>query len=66
MGRKHMNDKKKRRRLETVRVSGATYRHLCDMAYMSGLRYPGEVVDKMVRTLRIELSDARREARRRT
>lgn len=55
---------KKHRRLETVRVSGATYRHLCDMAYMSGLKYPGAVVDKLVRNLRIDMSEARYEARR--
>lgn len=58
-----MSDKKRQsrsRRLVTIRVTPATYRHLCAMAEVSGLKFPGQAVDKLVRSLAIQARDARR------
>lgn len=58
-----MSDKKRKsrsRRLVTIRVTPATYRHLCAMAEVSGLKYPGQAVDKLVRSLALQARDARR------
>lgn len=58
-----MSDKKREsrsKRLVTIRVTPMTYRNLCDMAYMSGLRYPGEVVDKLVRSIAVAAKECRR------
>ena len=53
--------KKKLRRLVTIQVSYATYKHLCEMAFQGGLEWPGQVVDKLIRNIRIGLSsDAHR------
>lgn len=52
-----MSDKKREsrsRRLVTIRVTPMTYRHLCAMAEVSGLKYPGQAVDKMVRSLALQ------------
>lgn len=52
-----MSDKKREsrsRRLVTIRVTPMTYRHLCAMAEVSGLKYPGQAVDKLVRSLALQ------------
>lgn len=63
LGGGHMSDKKREsrsRRLVTIRVTPMTYRHLCAMAEVSGLKYPGQAVDKLVRSLALQARDARR------
>lgn len=58
-----MSQKKKERagrRPMTVRVTPMTYKHLCDLASIAGLQYPGQAVDKMVKQARIAERDARR------
>lgn len=58
-----MSDKKREsrsRRLVTIRVTPMTYRHLCAMAEVSGFKYPGQAVDKLVRSLALQARDARR------
>lgn len=58
-----MSDKKREsrgRRLVTIRVTPMTYRHLCAMAEVSGLKFPGQAVDKLVRSLALQARDARR------
>ena len=52
-----MSDKKREswsRRLVTIRVTPMTYRHLCAMAEVSGLKFPGQAVDKLVRSLALQ------------
>lgn len=49
---------KQRYGLRTVRVTGMTYHHLCIMAEQSGLKSPGMVVDKLLRTMRTEAKHA--------
>lgn len=52
-----MSDKKRQsrgRRLVTIRVTPMTYRHLCAMAEVSGLKFPGQAVDKLVRSLALQ------------
>lgn len=58
-----MSDKKREsrsRRLVTIRVTPMTYRHLCAMAEVSRLKYPGQAVDKLVRSLALQARDAQR------
>ena len=58
-----MSDKKREsrsRRLVTIRVTPMTSRHLCAMAEVSGLKCPGQAVDKLVRSLALQARDARR------
>lgn len=55
-----MKTGKKRRRLQVIRVTMPTYKHLCNMAFVSGLRWPGEVVDKLVQNLCIEMQERER------
>lgn len=52
-----MKTKKKRRRLVTIQVTQMTYRHLCDMAFQGGLEWPGQVVDKLIRSHQIGRHD---------
>ena len=58
-----MSDKKREsrsRRLVTIRVTPMTYRHLCAMAEAARLKYPGQAVDKLVRSLALQARVARR------
>lgn len=58
-----MSDKKREsrsRRLVTIRVTPMTYRHLCAMAEVSGLKFQGQAVDKMVRSLALQAREMRR------
>ena len=43
----------------TIRVTKQTYDHLCTMAELAGKKYPGEIVDKLVRNIRIMLREKR-------
>ena len=52
------------RRLVTIRVTPMTYRHLCAMAEVSGLKYPGQAVDKLVRSLALQARELRRKDER--
>lgn len=45
-----MSDKKRESRSRRL----MTYRHLCAMAEVSGLKYPGQAVDKLVRSLALQ------------
>ena len=55
-----MKTKKKRRRLATIQVTQMTYRHLCEMAFQGGLEWPGQVVDKLIRSYQIGRHDVNR------
>lgn len=48
----------------TIRVTPMTYRHLCAMAEVSGLKYPGQAVDKLVRSLALQARELRRKDER--
>jgi len=50
---------KQRMKLVQIRVRKQTYDHLCAMADMHGMKHPGEVVDKIVRNIRITLREGR-------
>lgn len=54
-----MSDKKRQSRSRRL-VTPMTYRHLCAMAEVSGLKFPGQAVDKLVRSLALQARDARR------
>ena len=54
--------KRKRGMLVSIKVTPETFYHLQVMAAQSGRRHPGEVVDKLVRTVRCEARMRRREA----
>lgn len=56
----NMVKKKKRRRLATIQVTQMTYRHLCEMAFQGGLEWPGQVVDKLIRSYQIGRHDVHR------
>ena len=55
MSRKH----NERRKLFTIRVTKQTYDHLCTMAELLGKKHSGEVVDKIVRNIRIAQREGR-------
>ena len=48
-----------RRKLITIRVTKQTFDHLCAMAELQGKKHAGEVVDKLVRNIRIALREGR-------
>ena len=48
----------------TIRVTPMSYRHLCAMAEVSGLKYPGQAVDKLVRSLALQARELRRKDER--
>lgn len=54
--------KRKRGTLGSIKVTPETFYHLQVMAAQSGRRHPGEVVDKLVRTMRCEARMRRKEA----
>lgn len=55
---------RKRGTLVPIKVTPETFHHLQVMAAQSGRRYPGEVVDKLIRTMRCEARMRGREATR--
>lgn len=49
---------------ETCVFTPMTYRNLCAMAEVSGLKYPGQAVDKLVRSLALQARELRRKDER--